>query len=74
LHRITVNHCLNQRRKRQLSTLSLAEVSPTLLIEHSPSPDGRLGEEAVQQALSRLSEKQRAVVILRYYTDRKSNQ
>ncbi len=68
LHRITVNHCLNQRRKRHLSTLSLAEVSPTLLAAPSPSPDGRPGEEAmVWQALNRLSDKQRTIVILRYY-------
>lgn len=66
LHRITVNHCLNRRRKRLLSTLSLDELSPTSLTDHSPSPDSRLGEE-VQQVLSRLSEKQQAVVILRYY-------
>ncbi|MCK4470726.1 MAG: sigma-70 family RNA polymerase sigma factor [Anaerolineae bacterium] len=70
LHRITVNHCLNRRRKRRLFTLPLAEISPTLLANHSPSPEGRLAEEEiVQQALSRLSEKQRAVVILRYYWD-----
>ncbi|MDY6877697.1 MAG: sigma-70 family RNA polymerase sigma factor, partial [Chloroflexota bacterium] len=67
LYRITVNHCLNRQRKRRLFTLPLAEVSPTSLAAHSPSPEGRLAEEeTVQQALSRLSEKQQAVVILRY--------
>jgi len=70
LYRITVNHCLNRRRKRRLSVLSLDEVSPLSLTRHSPSFESRLAEEeAVQQALSRLSEKQRAVVILRYYWD-----
>ncbi|MBE9506422.1 MAG: sigma-70 family RNA polymerase sigma factor [Chloroflexi bacterium] len=70
LHRITVNHCLNRRRKRRLPTLSLAEVSSTSLADHSPSPEGRLAEEeTIQQALGRLSEKQRAVAILRYYWD-----
>lgn len=70
LHRITVNYCLNRRRKRHLSILPLDEISPTSLTDHSPSPEGRLGEEtAVQQALSRLSEKLRTVVILRYYWD-----
>jgi RNA polymerase sigma-70 factor (ECF subfamily) len=68
LYRITVNHCLNRRRKRHLPVLSLAELSPRSLTGHSPSPEGRMGkEEAVQQGLSRLSEKLRAVVILRYY-------
>lgn len=68
IHRITVNHCLNWRRKRRLVTLPLDEVSPTSLTDHAPSPESRLGEEAtVQQALSQLSEKQRVVVILRYY-------
>jgi RNA polymerase sigma-70 factor (ECF subfamily) len=70
LHRITVNHCLNRRRKRRLFTLPLAEVSPTSLADHSPFPEDRLAEEeTVQQALNRLSEKQRTVVILRYYWD-----
>lgn len=68
LHRITVNHCLNRRRKRRLFTLSLDEVSPTSLAGHSPSPESRLAEEeTVQQALNRLSEKQRTVAILRYH-------
>jgi len=68
LHRITVNYCLNRKRKRRLSVLSLDEIPPASLRDHSPSADERLGEEeAVQQVLSRLSDKQRAVVILRYY-------
>jgi len=68
LHRITVNHCLNRRRKRRLSVLSLDEIPPASVSDHSLAPDERLGEEEeVQQALSQLSEKQRAVVILRYF-------
>jgi RNA polymerase sigma-70 factor (ECF subfamily) len=68
LHRITVNHCLNRRRKRRIFALSLDEISPTSLTSHSPSPESKLAEEeAVQQALKRLSEKQRTVAILRYY-------
>ncbi len=66
LHRITVNYCLNYRRKRRLSLLPLDEVSPTSLTGRSPSgPTAE--EEAVQQAVSGLSEKQRSVVVLRYY-------
>jgi RNA polymerase sigma-70 factor (ECF subfamily) len=68
LHRITVNHCLNRRRKRHLSTLPLDEVSPASLAGHSPLPESRLAEEeTILQALKQLSEKLRTVVILRYY-------
>ena len=66
LYRITVNHCLNQRRKRRLFTLPLDRVSPS--IEHTSPPESPLAEEeTIQQALAQLSEKLRAVVILRYY-------
>jgi len=66
LYRITVNHCLNWRRKRCLPFLSVDEVSPSL-VSRLPSPEARIEEQAVWQAVSRLSEKERAVVILRYY-------
>lgn len=67
LYRVTVNHCLNWRRKRRLTLLPLDKIPP--LISHIPSPEDRIdGEaEAIQQAVGRLSEKLRAVVILRYY-------
>lgn len=65
LHRITLNHCLNQRKKRQHS--SLEEISPPLST-HFPS--AQLAEEdALFQATRLLSDKQKAVVILRYYWD-----
>ena len=68
LYRITVNHCLNQRRKRRLFTLPLDRVSPALSTEHTSLPESPLAEEeTIQQALAQLSEKLRAVVILRYY-------
>ena len=68
LYRITVNHCLNRRRKRRLFTLPLDRVSPTSSTEHTSSPESPLAEEeTIQQALAQLSEKLRAVVILRYY-------
>ena len=68
LYRITVNHCLNRRRKRHLFVLSLDEVSPALLTDHTSSLESQLAEEeATQQALGQLSEKLRTVVILRYY-------
>jgi len=64
LHRITVNHCLNQRRKRRLSFSSLREGS-------SPSFQNsyrrREFAEGIQQMVSSLRPKQHAVVVLRYY-------
>jgi len=61
LYRITVNRCLNWRRKRRSSVpLDRAHIS-------LPSPEGRMEEESVWQAVRGLSEKLRAVVILRYY-------
>lgn len=69
LHRITVNHCLSRRRKHHLSIISLDRVSPASLIGHPLSQNRLEDEEAIQQALSRLSEKLRTVVILRYYLE-----
>jgi RNA polymerase sigma-70 factor (ECF subfamily) len=68
LYRITVNHCLNRRRKRRLFVLSFDQVSSALLIDHTSLLENQLAEEeATQQALGQLSEKLRTVVILRYY-------
>ena len=70
LHRITVNHCLNRLRRRNLFTLSLDEIPSSSLIDHSPSPESQLmKDETVQQALIQLSDKLRVVVIMRYYWD-----
>lgn len=67
LHRVTVNHCLSRRRKRRLLTISFEKVPPFALTEHPSFQDRLEDEEAVRQALSRLSEKLRTVVILRHY-------
>lgn len=70
LHRITVNHCLNQRRKRRLLLLSFDKISPNLLPARDASLEQRFAEEeAVHASLNQLSEKLRAVVVLRYYSD-----
>ena len=66
LYRITVNNCLNWRRKQRLPFLSLDEAPPSLA-SRLPSPEGRMEEEAVWQAVRGLSDKLRAVVVLRYY-------
>ncbi len=65
LHRITVNYCLNHRPKRYHS--SLEDVFPT---PSTDFPGAQLAEEdAIWQATRSLSDKQQAVVILRYYWD-----
>ncbi|MBA4376729.1 MAG: RNA polymerase subunit sigma-24 [Anaerolinea sp.] len=69
LHRVTVNHCLNRQRKRRLLTIGLEQAHHLALTEHPSWQDRLEEEEAVRQALSRLSEKLRTVVILRHYLD-----
>jgi len=67
LYRVTFNYCLNHRRKKHPFTLPLEDISPT---PKSEFPGTQLAEEeALQQALERLTDKQRAVVILRYFWD-----
>lgn len=72
LCRITANHCLNWRRKRRLLSLPLSlDVLPPS--SYLPSPESQMEtndeEETVRRVVSRLSDKQRAVVILRYYNE-----
>ena len=65
LYRITVNHCLNRRRKKSMPLFSLGEVSA-----YDPSPEGQImTDQALEQALNSLSDKLRSVVVLRYYAD-----
>ena len=65
LHRITLNYCLTQRNKRKHA--SLEDISPPPATNF---PDAQLAEEgALRQATRSLSDKQKAVVILRYYWD-----
>lgn len=67
LYRVTINHCLNRRRQQRSFLLPLEEFSSVLKTDF---PGVQLAEEQVlQQAVSELTEKQRAVVILRYYWD-----
>lgn len=69
LHRITVNYCINQARKRRLRVLPIAQVHPGHM-PSQPSPEHRVDDEdAVVRAMRGLSGKLRAVVVLRYYWD-----
>jgi RNA polymerase sigma-70 factor, ECF subfamily len=67
LHRVTLNHCLNHRRKQRFAFLSLDMF--TKLPAPQPSSTELAQEESIRQAIRALSDKQRAVVILRYYWD-----
>src|ERR1041385_2058672 len=59
LYRVTFNYCLNHRRKKRPFTLPLEDISPALKSEF---PSARLAEEeVVQQAIEKLTDKQRAV-------------
>lgn len=67
LHRVTINYCLSHQRKRQPTYLPVEEVLLSLLDE---SPTASLAErQVIREAVGDLSEKQRAVVILRYFWD-----
>jgi RNA polymerase sigma-70 factor, ECF subfamily len=67
LYRVTFNYCLNHRRKKRPFTLPLEDISPALKSEF---PGAQLAEEEIlQQAIGKLTDKQRAVVILRYFWD-----
>jgi RNA polymerase sigma-70 factor (ECF subfamily) len=67
LYRVTFNYCLNHRRKKRTLTLPLDEISPALKSEF---PGAELAEEEIlQHAIGKLTDRQRAVVILRYFWD-----
>jgi RNA polymerase sigma-70 factor, ECF subfamily len=67
LYRVTVNYCLNRRRKKHPLALPLEEISPAF---RSEFPGTQLAdEEVLQQAIGKLTDKQRVVVILRYFWD-----
>ncbi len=65
LYRITVNYCLNHRRKHSFTDQPLDDAA--VLSPGEPLGESFAEEEWIRQAISDLSEKQRAVVILRYY-------
>jgi RNA polymerase sigma-70 factor (ECF subfamily) len=65
LHRVTFNYCLNQHRRRRQLAFSLDEIP---VVFASEFPGERLAEkQLLEQAICRLSDRQRAVIILRYY-------
>ena len=70
LHRITVNQCLNRRRRLRLPVLSLERLLFLPQATYVRSPEDRLAdEEIIVQELRHLSDKLRATVVLRYYRE-----
>lgn len=74
LHQITVNHCLNQLRKRRPPGADEDSVPwgelPLERGEAQPSPSDLIeSSDEIWQSLRRLSGKLRAVIVLRYYWD-----
>lgn len=69
LYRITVNHCLNRRRGRRRAALPLDEAAPPRRANgHQRPPEAQVeADQTIRRALAGLSEKLRAVVVLRYY-------
>ena len=70
LHRITLNYCLGTQRKRRLPSVDLESQGRAPAGEAVEAGHARRSERReVRQALKSLSDKQRAVVVLRYYHD-----
>lgn len=69
LYRVTVNYCLARQRQRRPVVTRLEECPPSALAEQPSFQDRLEDEEAIGRALGRLSEKLRATVILRYYSE-----
>jgi RNA polymerase sigma-70 factor (ECF subfamily) len=67
MHRITVNNCLNRRRHWTFFTARLDEIPEGDLPATIISDGQRADIESIQQAISALSIKLRAVIILRFY-------
>jgi RNA polymerase sigma factor (sigma-70 family) len=69
IYRITVNHCLNQRRKF-LVLIRPRELSKESDTKDQVSLEEKLSDqEAIERALQKLSQKLRVVIILRYFLD-----
>ena len=69
LYRITVNRCLNLRRRRSFLTLALEELPESAWREAAISESQPAVLEAVQHALMQLSMKLRVVIVLRFFWD-----
>lgn len=67
LYRVTLNYCLNHRRQWRFDLLSF-----NTLLKTPAAPKSGIDlaeEESIRQAIRALSDKLRAVVVLRYYSE-----
>ena len=69
LYRITVNRCLNMRRRHSFIVLDQSVLPETPLQESILSESQHAEVESVQKALMHLSMKLRVVIVLRYFWD-----
>jgi RNA polymerase sigma-70 factor (ECF subfamily) len=67
LHRITMNHCLNRKRRGGFFVFSLDRTKPGVPAQNIPLEGLTSGDDSIQQGLRRLSAKLRAVIVLRFY-------
>ena len=71
IYRVTVNHALNLLRKNRLKSFVRFDETIAPLISDEPRPDERLEgtqqKTLIEEATSKLPEKQRTVFVLRYY-------
>lgn len=68
---IAAHHCIDQQRRKRLPTMDLDEIIEFNAQDPGPNPEGATIEneysDEVQRQLAELNEKDRAVLILRYF-------
>lgn len=70
LYRITINYCLGHRRRQTISPEPLEDVDiPTSEDPVETRVQANIDHRSIRDAIRALSEKQRAVIVLRYYWD-----
>jgi len=67
LYRITTNKCINHRRKMRFRFLSFNARLENTLVSQGREEKQIENEQMIDHALSNLSDKLRAVIVLRYY-------
>ena len=75
---IAAHYCIDQQRRKRLPTLDLDEIIEYSAKDPGPNPEcatveAEFGEE-VQKQLAQLNEKDRAVLIMRYYYELSENE
>lgn len=68
LHRITINKCLEKRRKKSLASVPLEEAPLAALVAEDPPADPA-DYDRLNDALQSLDAKHRVVLVLRYFNE-----